>query len=137
MKGEYTMSETTEQEWTLLSSSNQKIVRVEIIDNGHGIKYYTIPESKSKEMHPKYGSKEFEEMFPIVDIENVSLEDKFLQYEPKNDQENRVKASIIKAKEIGMKNFRIPAMDPSLTEDEKTIIYCAGKRPAVDKCAMW
>lgn len=127
------MTKATEQKTVVTVSG--KVTRVNFKDGT--VEIFTVPESKSGEMHPQYGSKEFEEMFPIVDIENVSLEDKFMQYEPKNDWEKRVKASIIKAKEIGMKNFRIPAMDPSLAEDEKTIIYCAGKKPAVGKSAMW
>lgn len=131
------MSKTTEQEWMLTASRGQKIVRVEIVNDGRGIKYYTIPELESKKVQPQPGSKEFEEMFPIVDIENVSLEDEFMQYEPQTTNEKRVKASIIKAKEIGMKNFRIPAMDPSLDDDGETIIYCAGRKPAVGKSPIW
>lgn len=107
------MSKMTTQEQTLTSNSGQKIIRV------------------------KAGSKEFEEMFLIVDIENVTLEDSFMQYEPETNLEKRVKANIIKAKEIGMKNFRKPCMDPSFADDGKTIIYCAGKRPAVGKSAEW
>lgn len=83
------------------------------------------------------GSEEFEKMFPIVDIENVSLQDSFMKYEPENDIEERVKANIIRAKEFGMKNFRKPCMDPSFADDGETIIYCAGKKPAVGKSADW
>ena len=79
----------------------------------------------------KDSSKEFEEMFPVVEIENVSLNDSFMQYNPKTSQEKRVKSSIIKAKETGMRNFRKAAMDPSFADDDKTIIYCTGKKPAV------
>ncbi len=67
------MSKATEQEWVLKSYGGQKIVRAEIIDNGQGIRYYTIPESESEKVQLQVDSKEFEEMFPIVDIENVSL----------------------------------------------------------------
>lgn len=130
------MSKQAEQERTLTIDNGQKIVRVEIINDGHVIKYYTIPELESEKV-PQPGSKEFEDMFPIVDIENVSLEDSFMQYKPETNREKRVKASIIEAKRIGMKNFRIPAMDPSLDDDGETIIYCAGKKPAVSKSANW
>ena len=82
-------------------------------------------------------STEFEEIFPIVDIESVSLQDKFMRYKPKTKWEQRVKESIIVAKRTGMKNFRIPAMDPSLDDDGETIIYCAGRKPAVGKSANW
>lgn len=83
------------------------------------------------------GSKEFEEMFPIVDIENVSLQDSFMSYEPENNLEKRVKSNIIRAKELGMKNFRKPCMDPSFADDGETIIYCAGVKPAVGQSAVW
>lgn len=131
------MSKWAEQEWTLTTSSGQKIVRVEIVNDGHGIKYYTIPELKSEKVQPQFSSKEFEEMFPIVDIESVSLGDSFMQYEPITNRGNRIKKSIIEAKRIGMKNFRIPAMDPSLDDDGETIIYCAGRKPATGKSPNW
>ena len=131
------MSKTTEQEMILTIDSGQKIVRVEIVDEGHSIKYYTIPEVESHNVIDPSGSQEFEEMFPIVDIENVSLDDSFMQYEPKTTSARRVKKSIIKAKEIGMKNFRIPAIDPSLDDDGNTIIYIAGRKPAIGKSPTW
>ena len=131
------MSKTTEQEWMLTASRGQKILRVEIVNDGRGIKYYTIPELECKKGQPQPGSKEFEKMFPIVDIEGISLEDEFMQYEPQTDNEKRVKASIIEAKKNGMRNFRIPSMDPSFDDDEETIIYCTGRKPAVGKSPIW
>lgn len=132
------MIKATEQEGMLILGSGQKIVWTEIIDDGQGIRYYyTVPESESKKVQLQVGNEEFEKMFPIVDIENVSLQDNFMQYEPETDLEKRVKANIIRAKEIGMKNFRKPCMDPSFADDGETIIYCAGEEPAVNKSALW
>lgn len=132
------MGKAIEQEGTLILGSGQKIVRAEIIDDGQGIRYYyTVPESESKKVQLQAGSKEFEEMFPIVDIENVSLQDSFMSYEPENNLEKRVKSNIIRAKELGMKNFRKPCMDPSFADDGETIIYCAGEKPAVGQSAVW
>ena len=140
------MRKAIEQEGMLILGSGQKIVRTEIIDDGQGIKYYytvpeseskTVPESESKKVQLQAGSKEFEEMFPIVDIENVSLQDSFMSYEPENNLEKRVKSNIIRAKELGMKNFRKPCMDPSFADDGETIIYCAGEKPAVGLDAFW
>lgn len=132
------MRKAIEQEGMLILGSGQKIVRTEIIDDGQGIRYYyTVPESESKKVQLQVGNEEFEKMFPIVDIENVSLQDNFMQYEPETDLEKRVKANIIRAKEIGMKNFRKPCMDPSFADDGETIIYCAGEEPAVNKSALW
>ena len=131
------MNNNTVQEWILTTGIGQKIVHVEISNDRHSIKYYTIPELKTEKAQMEGNSQEFEEMFPIVDIEGLSLEESFMQYEPQTSDGKRVKASIIKAKEIGMKNFRIPAMDPAFDDDGETIIYCAGRKPAVGKSAKW
>lgn len=118
-----------------------KINRVNIIDGGKAVEIlFSVSESdekKIKTVETNVGSQEFEEMFPVVDIEGLSLQESFMQYEPQTDNERRVKASIIKAKEIGLENFRIPAMDPSFDDDGETIIYCAGRKPAVGKSAKW
>lgn len=134
------MSKRTEGRMVL--TVGEEITRVNIIDGGKAVEIlFSISESNEKKESEKVelqaGSKEFEEMFPIVDIENVSLDDSFMEYEPETDREKRVKASIIETKKIGMKNFRIPAMDPSLDDDGETIIYCAGRKPATGKSANW
>lgn len=72
--------------------------------------------------------KEFEKLFPVVRIEEVSLKDAFLQYYPKDPIEERVKKHIIMAKEIGMRNFRKAAMDPSFLNDGEKITYGVGKK---------
>ncbi len=84
----------------------------------------------------KIGSKEFEKMFPIVAIEQLSLRDSFMKYAPDTLRESIVKKHIIEAKQMGMKNFRKAAIDPSFADD-KTIIYCKGKQPAVNESAVW
>lgn len=129
------------KEGRLVITVGEEITRVNIIDGGKAVEIlFSVSESdekKSETVEPNVGSQEFEEMFPIVDIENVSLEDSFMKYEPKTERGKRVKASIIEAKKIGMKNFRIPAMDPAFADDGETIIYCAGRKPAVDKSPQW
>lgn len=133
------MSKRTEGRMVI--TVGEEITRVNIIDGGKAAEIlFSVSEScekKSETVEPNVGSQEFEEMFPIVDIEGLSLEESFMQYEPQTSNEKRVKASIIKAKEIGMKNFRIPAMDPALDDDGETIIYCAGRKPAVGKSPQW
>lgn len=133
------MSKRTEGRMVL--TVGEEITQGNIVDGGKAVEilfsFSESDEKKSKTVKPNVGSQEFEEMFPIVDIENVSLEDSFMQYEPKNHREKRVKGSIIEAKRIGMKNFRIPAIDPSLDDDGETIIYCVGRKPAVGKSAKW
>ena len=125
------MCKTTEQTMTVSLPKGASNIRVEICEaEGYvNITYY--------QREGRYEGKTFEEMFPIVDIENVSLEDSFMQYEPETERGKRIKASIIAAKRIGMKNFRIPAMDPAFDDDGETIIYCAGRKPAVGKSPEW
>ena len=133
------MSKRTEGR--MVVTVGEEITQVNIIDGGKAVEIlFSVSESdekKSETVEPNFESQEFEEMFPIVDIENISLEDSFMQYEPKTEEEKRVKASIIEAKRIGMKNFRIPAMDPAVADDGETIIYCAGRKPAVGKSPKW
>lgn len=102
------------------------MVEERLISNGNETGYLQI------------GSEEFERMFQIVNIEDIILKkERFMQYVPEERDEARVKDNIIRAKEIGMKNFRIPIMDPSLSDDEETIIYCPRKKPAIDKSVQW
>ena len=133
------MSKRTEGRMVI--TVGEEITRVNIIDGGKAVEIlFSVSESdekKSVTVEPNFKSQEFEEMFPIVDIENVSLKDSFMQYEPKTELGKRVKASIIEAKRIGMKNFRIPAMDPAFDDDGGTIIYCAGRKPAVGRSPKW
>ena len=133
------MSKRTEGRMVL--TVGEEITRVNIIDGGKAVEIlFSVSKSdekKSETVELNVGSQEFEEMFPIVDIEGLSLEENFMQYEPQTSNEKRVKESIIEAKRIGMKNFRIPAMDPSLDDDGETIIYYAGRKPAVGKSAKW
>lgn len=134
------MSKRTEGRMVI--TVGEEITRVKIIDGGKAVEIlFSVPKSdekkESEKVQPQPGSQEFEEMFPIVDIEGLSLKECFMKYEPQTDNERRVKASIIKAKEIGLKNFRIPAMDPSFDDDGETIIYCAGRKTAVGKSAKW
>ncbi len=110
--------------------NNKKIVRSEIVENGNGIEFCIVSGFKP-------GTKEFEKLFPIIPIEEISLQEDFMKYEPENSTEKRIKESIKEAKEMEMKNFRKPCMDPSFAADGETIIYCAGEKPAVGKSEFW
>lgn len=82
-------------------------------------------------------SEKFEEIFPIVNIEDISLQDPFMQYEPETFWEKELKNSMIMAKKMGMKNFRKPCIDPSFADNGETIIYRVGEKPAVGKTVKW
>lgn len=84
-----------------------------------------------------FSEAEFNRLFPVVEIEAFQLSDKCMQFKPKTERQIRVYNSIVRAKTIGMKNFRVAAIAPSLSEDGQTIIYREGMKPAVGKSPMW
>lgn len=117
---------------------NATAIRVEIGQNGNIIKIVAESEEKDIELRKINIIKEqdLDIMFPVVEIEKIDpSKDKFMNYAPENDDERRVYANILKAKKIGMKNFRIPAVDPSFADDGITIVYEKDREPAVGKCA--
>ena len=82
------------------------------------------------------GSKEwFDKMFPIVEASKLSLKDKFLKHEPTSICQKKFKEVLTAGIEAGLKDFRRPAMDPSLKDDK--IVYEAGLMPATGKSCDW
>lgn len=79
------------------------------------------------------------DMLELIEASKLSLEDEFMQYEPKEGtNEARFKESLTKIIQSGtLSDFWRPKMDPSFTEDEKSICYMAGKKPAVGKSFNW
>ncbi len=73
----------------------------------------------------------FNERFPIVRASTLSLKDSFLKHKPQTMEQERLKNSITAGIKAGLKDFRHPAMDPSL--DNGNIVYVKGKKPAVGK----
>ena len=76
---------------------------------------------------------ELNRVFPLVEIEQISLQDTFMQYQPKNPFQFEIKRAIIMAKQMRIKNFRVPIYDPSYTDDGKNIIYAPNREPAILK----
>ena len=76
-------------------------------------------------------SKSFEEKFPIVRASTLSEEEIFLKHKTKSERQKKLKDLILKGIEVGLKDFRRPALDPSF-EGER-IVYKAGEEPAVYK----
>ena len=130
------MTKATEHEWVLKTSSGQKITKVEIIDKGHGIKYYTTLD-EDDDISMQESTSEYEEMFPIVDIEAISLTDRFMAYNPTTPNQTRVRRDIRTAKKNHMKNFRRATLIPSFQEDGKSICYEVDGRPAVGRTPKW
>ena len=130
------MTKATEHEWVLKTSSGQKITKVEIIDKGHGIKYYTTLD-EDDDISMQESTSEYEEMFPIVDIESVSITDSFMAYNPTTPNQTRVRRDIRTAKRKQMKNFRRAELIPSFQEDGRSICYEVDGRPAVGRTPKW
>ena len=72
-----------------------------------------------------------------VKIQSVTKADKFMRCKLKNVIGRRIKKHMEEAIDNEMKNFCIPAIDPSFADDGETIVYCAGRRPAVGKSPLW
>lgn len=121
-----------------------KITRVNILDGGDAVEilYDTVDCTESKATSSAKNQDEakaelsFEEKFPIVRASQLSLEDAFLKHEPTTDQQRRLKDSLIAGIKAGLKDFRCPAMDPSLDEDGN-LVYEVGKMPAVGHSARF
>lgn len=116
--------------------NDQKIIRVKIAEGGKSLVYYTKPEDDNGKI---LGLAEYklEQKFPIIDVEEISVEDEFLQIEPSNANGRRIKKSIIEAKKRNMKNFRIAAIDPSYDKKENMLIYEPENKPAVGYSYFW
>lgn len=76
--------------------------------------------------------------FILVDVENLSMDDEFMKYEPQTPKEIETKELISRIILSGLKNFYRPKCDPSFTdENEEDICFTPGKMPAVGKTYKW
>lgn len=73
----------------------------------------------------------------LIDAENLSLNDRFMKYKPKDVREKAVKELIAKAIMKGVKNFYKPIGDVSFTDDGNGICYASGKKPAIGRSYSW
>ena len=85
--------------------------------------------------------KDFDEIFPVVNIQKLGLKDKFLKlmpdkyvfdkkvYRDPEEYAYSVKNHILGAIKSGMKSFRTPFCAPSLSYDGQHIVYELGKVP--------
>lgn len=125
------------KEEVLNGVGNLKFERVEIIEGGKELRFGVKEpiEKNGTIVFLKYepGSVAFEKMFPVVNVDEIRLTDDFMDYEPENEIASRIKRSVIEAKENGMKNFRKPAVAPSLGQyNSCTLIYLPGNKLICD-----
>jgi len=88
-------------------------------------------------MDVKKNGKIIEADLILIEAEKLSVNDTFMKYEPKTDEEKEAKEFISEAIKKKVKNFYRPKCDPSLTEDGKGICFVSGKKPAVGKSYNW
>lgn len=121
-----------------------KVTRVNILDGGDAVEilYHTADSTESKATSRAKNQNKakvklsFEEKFPIVRASELSLEDAFLKHEPTTYLQKRLKDSIIAGIKAGLKDFRCPAMDPSL-DKHGNLVYEVGRDPAVGNSAKF
>ena len=82
-------------------------------------------------------TEEVGEKFILCEASKLSLEDEFMKYEPRNDNEAHFKNELEKAiRSGGLKDFYRPKYDPSFDSDGR-ICFIRGAKPAVGKSYSW
>lgn len=122
----------------------EKITNVKIINEGTAVEITSILEVLENQEEttisdceqPKATQEYIEEYFPIVKASTLSLDDEFLKYKPKTEQQKTFKKSLVKAIKSGLIDFRAQRMDPSFDKNGR-IYYQAGEKPAVGKSTNW
>lgn len=77
-----------------------------------------------------------EGIFKKVPASELSLEDDFLKYTPKTEEEKKFKREVKKVIKAGVHDFWRPVCDPSI-DDKGCICYEPGQMPCLDKSYMW
>ena len=79
-----------------------------------------------------------DDVFVLIEASKLSLDDAFLQYEPKTFIARRLKRFIRELIEHGdVEDFVRPKYDPSFTEDGTGICFVPGAIPATGKDCIW
>lgn len=110
-----------------------RIIEANILKDGSCEIVVELPEKIQEKHRPPISDSDL----VLVDAENLSMKDKFMQHEPKNDKERETKELIKEAIKKGVKNFYKPRGDVSFTDDGNGICYAPGKMPAVGKSYDW
>lgn len=127
------MAKTSEQELRTVFKVEGKITRANILDGGNAIEIFVVPNCIQNQSASREASS-FDERFPIVRASTLSKNDSFLKHNAQTTRQQKLKKLILKGIELGLKDFRRPAIDPSFDKDGN-IIYKEGKKPAVGKSA--
>lgn len=139
------MKKTAEQRIVVNATEGTKITRtnVKIADDGKNVEIQITSEVMEEHESKKEANatnnvsiENFDEMFPIVEVSKLSLDDEFLKHKPKTKKQRKLKNSIVEGIKFGLSDFRCPTMDPS--EDKNgNIIFKKGSNPAVGHTSSW
>ena len=77
-----------------------------------------------------------DDVFVLCKASKLSLNDKFMKYEPRTKNEKEFKELLEKAIKNGVRDFYRPKFDPSIDEQGK-IFYGKGNTPVVGKTYAW
>lgn len=91
---------------------------------------------RAEETQKEWEETEFDKLYPIVRASKLTLEDRFMSHIPRTMEQKRFKKRLTKAIKSGLSDFRIPAMDPCLENDDN-IGFKKGSRPAIGCSAFW
>ena len=73
----------------------------------------------------------------LIEASKLSLDDEFMEHQPKNRREEEFKNLLSEVVKSGVKDFYRPVLDPSFNDDESGICYEFGKKPAVGMSYNW
>lgn len=75
----------------------------------------------------------------LIEASKLSLDDRFMQYEPNSNRPREVvlKKSLIEIIQKGISDFYRLRIDPSFTEGAKNICYVTARMPAIGKPYTW
>lgn len=112
--------------------SNARITKAEVLENS--ICKLTI----ETEIEERSNLTKNDDIFVLIEASKLNLEDKFMQYEPKTDEQRKFKGLLTNAIKSGLKDFYRPKFDPSFVDiKHDNICYSVGNKPAVGKSYNW
>lgn len=110
-----------------------EIVKIEKLSDGTGVVMQKVAEVNEEKVSKVC---ENEDLFVRIEASKLSLQDKFMQYEPQTKREKEFKALLTEVIRGGVKDFYRPRIDPCFDCDSE-ICFIAGNEPAVGKSYDW
>lgn len=148
----------------------ERLVKAEIAEDGRSMVVFTTRDNlKPKKIYTVCGQtlteEEFNRIFPIVNVRDMSVRDSFMDYKPRKQKEYELKMELTKLLQIRpLDNFRVAAIDPSFSDvylekmeelekrrlegivredyayklaNATSITFSEGRQPAVGMSAEW